>query len=98
MFLITCPEDSKLMKYLKVCISSLILLFTSASLAIELSLNQSRFVPGETLALTLNEDWSGEADVYVAMIPPRDDTFFFLTPFWLGFCALCSGSTGKWFQ
>jgi predicted outer membrane repeat protein len=28
----------------------------------------------------MNEDWSGEADVYIAVIPPRDDTFFFLTP------------------
>ncbi len=82
MFLITCPEDSKLMKYLKVCISSLILLLMSASLAsaIELSLNQSRFIPGKTLALTLNEDWSDEADVYVAVTLPGDDTFFFLTP------------------
>ena len=56
------------------------MLLTSASLAIELSLNQSRFIPGETLALTLNEDWSDEADVYVAVTLPGDDTFFFLTP------------------
>ncbi|RKZ44638.1 MAG: hypothetical protein DRR00_27845, partial [Candidatus Parabeggiatoa sp. nov. 3] len=48
--------------------------------AIELSLNQSRFVPGETLVLTLNEDWSGEADVYVAVTIPGGDSFFFLTP------------------
>jgi len=70
------------MKYLKVCISGLILLLMSASLAyaIELSLNQSRFIPGDTLALTLNEDWSGEADVYVAVTLPGDDSFFYLTP------------------
>ena len=54
----------------------------SASLAsaIELSLNQSRFIPGETLGLTLNEDWSGEADIYVAVTIPGSDIFYFLTP------------------
>jgi len=68
------------MKYFKVCISSLILL-TSASLAsaTELSLNQSRFMPGDYLNLTLAENWSGKADVYIAVSLPADDTLFFLT-------------------
>jgi hypothetical protein len=26
-----------------------------------------RFIAGDNLVLTLNEDWSGEADVYVAV-------------------------------
>ncbi|MCP3897634.1 hypothetical protein, partial [Moraxella sp.] len=68
------------MKYLKICI--LILFLSSASLAYatELSLNQSRFVPGDNLVLTLTESWSGEADVYIAVSLPADDALFFLTP------------------
>ncbi|KHD07133.1 hypothetical protein PN36_28045 [Candidatus Thiomargarita nelsonii] len=68
------------MKYFKVCISSLLLLcFSSAASAIELSLNQSRFIPGDNLVLTLSEDWSDEADIYVAVTLP-DESLFFLTP------------------
>ena len=68
------------MQYLKVCIS--ILFFTSASLACakELLINQERFVPGDNLVVTLTENWSGEADVYVAVSLPADDTLFFFTP------------------
>jgi len=68
-----------MMKYFKVCISSLILLFTGAASAIELSLNQSQFIPGDNLIVTLTEDWSGEADIYVVVTLPGDETLFFLT-------------------
>ncbi|TGN99921.1 hypothetical protein PN36_31780 [Candidatus Thiomargarita nelsonii] len=69
------------MKYIKVCISSLLLLcLTSAASAMELSLNQSQFIPGDNLIVTLTEDWSGEADIYVAVTLPGDETLFFLTP------------------
>jgi hypothetical protein len=68
------------MKYLKICI--LILFLSSASLAYAtaLSLNQSRFVPGDNLVLTLTENWSGEADVYIAVSLSTVDTLFFFTP------------------
>jgi len=70
-------------KYIQLCISISVLLLSSAfstTKAIELSLNQSPFSSGDTLVLTLNENWSGEADVYVAVTLPEDDRFFFLTP------------------
>ena len=70
------------MKYLKAGILSLLLFFTvvSVSYAMELSLNNSGFSPEKTLILTLNEDWSGEADVYIAVTLPGSDKFFYLTP------------------
>jgi len=43
----------------------------------ELSLNQSQFIPGDNLIVTLTEDWSGEADIYVAVTLPGDETLFF---------------------
>ena len=69
------------MKYITLGLSSLLLLFTSTSIAIELSLNQTRFIPGDNLVLTLTENWSGEADVYVAVtLPSEENMFYFLTP------------------
>ncbi|MDM8559424.1 putative Ig domain-containing protein [Candidatus Parabeggiatoa sp. HSG14] len=70
------------MTKLKACIASFLLFWCtiSTSFAIELSLNQARFIPNDTLVLTLNENWSGEADVYVAVTLPADDTLLFLTP------------------
>jgi len=52
----------------------------STSWAMELSVNQSRYVPNEELVLTLIEDWAGEADVYVAVSLPAFDELYFLTP------------------
>jgi predicted outer membrane repeat protein len=70
------------MTKLKACIASFLLFWCtiSTSFAIELSLNQARFIPNDTLVLTLNENWSGEADIYVAVTLPADDTLLFLTP------------------
>ncbi|EDN70238.1 Putative Ig [Beggiatoa sp. PS] len=52
----------------------------STSWAMELSVNQPRYVPNEELVLTLIEDWAGEADVYVAVSLPAFDDLYFLTP------------------
>jgi predicted outer membrane repeat protein len=69
-----------MMKQIMACISSLLLLSTfSTAWALGLSLNQTHFLPGDTLILTLDENWSGEADVYMAVTLP-DDTLFFLSP------------------
>jgi len=70
------------MTKLKACIASCCLFWCaiSTSLAIELSLNQARFIPGDDLVLTLIEDWSGEADVYVGITLPIDDVLWFLMP------------------
>jgi predicted outer membrane repeat protein len=68
------------MKYFRVCISILFLTSTSLACAKELSINQERFVPGDNLVVTLAENWSGEADVYIAVSLPADDTLFFFTP------------------
>jgi len=54
-------------------------LFTMAQ-AIELSLNQTRFLSGDNLVLTLDEDWTDEADIYVAVSLPGIETWYFLTP------------------
>jgi len=73
-------------KYIRLCICISVFLLSSAfstTRAIELSLNQSQFSSGDTLVLTLNEDWSGEVDVYIALSLPTDNgllTLFFLTP------------------
>ena len=68
------------MKYFRVCISILFLTSTSLAYAKDLSINQERFVPGDNLVVTLAENWSGEADVYIAVSLPADDTLFFFTP------------------
>jgi predicted outer membrane repeat protein len=62
--------------------TSLLFLQTfSTSWALQLSVNQARYMPNEELVLTLIEDWAGEADVYVAItLPTLDDLYFFLTP------------------
>ncbi len=68
------------MKYFRVCISILFLTSTSLVYDQSLSINQERFVPGDNLVVTLAENWSGEADVYIAVSLPADDTLFFFTP------------------
>jgi len=68
------------MKYIKLYISIVLLMSAvSTSWATGLSLNKSRFLPGDTLAVTLNENWSGLADVYIAVSLPIDETLYFLT-------------------
>jgi formylglycine-generating enzyme required for sulfatase activity len=71
-------------KYIRLCIWISVFLLSSAfstTWAIGLSLNQSNFSSGDTLVLTLNEDWTGEVDVYIALSLPSDEgTLFFLTP------------------
>lgn len=72
-----------MMTRLRACIATSFILFwctISTSLAIELSLNQTRFVPGDNLVLTLNENWSGEADIYIGIALPADDVLLFLMP------------------
>jgi predicted outer membrane repeat protein len=72
-----------MMTKLRACIATSFILFwctISTSLAIELSLNQERFVPGDNLVLMLNENWSDEADVYIAVTLPADDVLLFLMP------------------
>lgn len=70
------------MSLLKVLISILLLYWNSLipTWAINLSLNQTSFMPGDTLVLTLYENWSGTADIYVAVTLPGDDIYFYLTP------------------
>jgi predicted outer membrane repeat protein len=69
------------MKKIKTVLAALLLTAVSTAWAIELSLNQSQFSAGDPLNLTLtNEDWSGEADIYVALTLPADETLYFLTP------------------
>jgi predicted outer membrane repeat protein len=68
------------MKKIKMVFSILLLSIVSTVYAIDLSLNQSEFSAGDPLTLTLtNEDWAGEADIYVALTLPGDETFYFLT-------------------
>jgi predicted outer membrane repeat protein len=68
------------MKKIKMVFSILLLSIVSTVYAIELSLNQSEFSAGDPLILTLtNEDWAGDADIYVALTLPGDETFYFLT-------------------
>ena len=69
------------MKRLRFCILTglLCLNAVSTSWAMELSVNQSRYVPNEELVLTLIEDWAGEADVYVAVSLPTFELYY-LTP------------------
>jgi predicted outer membrane repeat protein len=67
------------MKKIIAFVSFLLLCASSTSWAINLSLNQSRFLPGDSLSLTLTEDWSGKADIFVAVTLP-DESLFFLTP------------------
>lgn len=56
----------------------LILAWMIPAPALELSLNQTRFFAGDELVLSLNEDWSGQADVYVAVTLPTADSLIFL--------------------
>ncbi|MDM8558191.1 choice-of-anchor Q domain-containing protein [Candidatus Parabeggiatoa sp. HSG14] len=75
------------MKQLIFCIFTALLFLQafSTSWAMQLSVNQERYVPGDELVLTLIEDWPGEAEVYVAMTLPADDVLWFLMPpqnFW----------------
>jgi len=67
------------MKKIIAFVSFLLLCASSTTWAINLSLNQSRFLPGDSLSLTLTEDWAGKADIYVAVTLP-DESLFFLTP------------------
>jgi predicted outer membrane repeat protein len=68
------------MKKIKMVFSILLLSIVSTVYAVELSLNQSEFSAGDPLILTLtNEDWAGEADIYIALTLPADDTLYFLT-------------------
>jgi len=59
-------------------LSMLILAWMIPAPALELSLNQTRFFAGDELVLSLNEDWSGQADVYVAVTLPTADSLIFL--------------------
>ncbi len=68
------------MKYIRRCISIVLLMSAvSTSWATGLSLNKSRFLPGDTLAVTLDQNWSDQADVYIAVSLPADETLYFLT-------------------
>jgi uncharacterized protein YlaI len=69
------------MKKIKTALATLLLTAISTAYAIDLSLNQSEFSAGDPLTLTLtNEVWSGEADIYIALTLPADETLYFLTP------------------
>ncbi|MEN8221122.1 MAG: Ig domain-containing protein [Pseudomonadota bacterium] len=69
------------MKKIKMVLATLLLTAVSTAYTIELSLNQSQFSAGDPLILTLtNENWAGEADIYVGLTLPADETFYFLTP------------------
>jgi len=72
---------AKTMKKIKTALATLLLTAVSTAYAIELSLNQLNFSAGDPLTLTLtNEDWAGEADIYIALTLPADETLYFLTP------------------
>jgi formylglycine-generating enzyme required for sulfatase activity len=60
-------------KYIRLCIWISVFLLSSAF--------STTWAIGDTLVLTLNEDWSGEVDVYIALsLPSYDGRLFFLTP------------------
>jgi len=70
------------LKVLKLFVSALLVSWAMATSAwaVSLSLNQSVYTVGDTLVLSLNEDWSGSADVYVAVTLPNSDDLLFITP------------------
>jgi len=70
------------MKQLILCIFTALLFLQafSTSWALQLSVNQERYVPGDELVLTLIEDWPGEAEIYVAVTLPADNVLWFLMP------------------